>query len=183
VNHLEGHLYAAWLLDRGEELDEPIFPLVALIVSGGHTFLVEMRDHLTYRCSARPSTMPRGGFDKVGRLLGLVSRRPSIQRRPRPRPATTRAFPGPGSATATTSRFPAEDRRRRTADERGPGRAAVERPGRAPLGRHHRELAWGFQDSVVDVLTTKTVRRPAVGARSIVLAAASPRTVRSEPPR
>jgi hypothetical protein len=50
VNHLEGHLYAAWLLDP-DELERPVppFPLVALVVSGGHTFLVEMRDHLTYR--------------------------------------------------------------------------------------------------------------------------------------
>ncbi len=47
VNHLEGHVYAAWLLDPGQdELPEPVFPLVALVVSGGHTFLVEMRDHL-----------------------------------------------------------------------------------------------------------------------------------------
>ena len=40
VNHLEGHLYAAWLLDPGEpERPVPPFPLVALVVSGGHTFL------------------------------------------------------------------------------------------------------------------------------------------------
>ena len=50
VNHLEGHVYAGWLLDPGEDEHEgPPFPLVALVVSGGHTFLVEMRDHLTYR--------------------------------------------------------------------------------------------------------------------------------------
>ena len=45
VNHLEGHIYAAWLVDPGEaDRPEPEFPLVALVVSGGHTFLVEMRD-------------------------------------------------------------------------------------------------------------------------------------------
>src|SRR4029077_14980921 len=49
VNHLEGHVYAAWLADPGTDPAEPIFPLVALVVSGGHTFLVEMRDHLEYR--------------------------------------------------------------------------------------------------------------------------------------
>ena len=52
VNHLEGHVYAAWLADAGAAgggPEEPVFPLVALVVSGGHTFLVEMRDHLTYR--------------------------------------------------------------------------------------------------------------------------------------
>ena len=55
VNHLEGHLYAAWLNDgaNGGEGPEPIFPLVALIVSGGHTFLVEMPDHLFARCDQR----------------------------------------------------------------------------------------------------------------------------------
>ena len=46
VNHLEGHVYAAWLRDPGQaEQPEPVFPLVALVVSGGHTFLVEMHDH------------------------------------------------------------------------------------------------------------------------------------------
>ena len=39
VNHLEGHLYAAWLTDPGEDdREEPVFPLVALIVSGGVRF-------------------------------------------------------------------------------------------------------------------------------------------------
>jgi len=72
VNHLEGHLYAAWLLDPGEERDEPIFPLVALIVSGGHTFLVEMRDHLTYRLLGETVDDAAGeAFDKGARLLGL----------------------------------------------------------------------------------------------------------------
>ena len=42
VNHLEGHVYAGWLLDPGEaERPAPAFPIVALVVSGGHTFLVE----------------------------------------------------------------------------------------------------------------------------------------------
>ena len=50
VNHLEGHVYAAWLHDPSEDdRPDPVFPLVALVVSGGHTFLAEMRDHLTYR--------------------------------------------------------------------------------------------------------------------------------------
>ena len=49
-----------------------MFPLVALIVSGGHTFLVEMRDHLTYRLLGQTVDDAAGeAFDKVGRLLGL----------------------------------------------------------------------------------------------------------------
>ena len=73
VNHLEGHLYAAWLLDPDEpERPEPAFPLVALVVSGGHTFLVEMRDHLEYRLLGETVDDAAGeAFDKAGRLLGL----------------------------------------------------------------------------------------------------------------
>ena len=40
INHLEAHIYANWL---GPET--PVFPLVALIVSGGHTDLILMKDH------------------------------------------------------------------------------------------------------------------------------------------
>ena len=73
VNHLEGHLYAAWLLDPDEpERPAPPFPLVALVVSGGHTFLVEMRDHLAYRLLGETVDDAAGeAFDKAGRLLGL----------------------------------------------------------------------------------------------------------------
>ena len=85
VNHLEGHVYAAWLLDPGEDeasRPEPVFPLVALVVSGGHTFLVEMRDHLTYRLLGTTVDDAAGeAFDKVGRLLGLgYPGGPAIQR-------------------------------------------------------------------------------------------------------
>ena len=73
VNHLEGHVYAGWLADPGEaEREVPPFPLVALVVSGGHTFLVEMRDHLEYRLLGTTVDDAAGeAFDKVGRLLGL----------------------------------------------------------------------------------------------------------------
>src|ERR1700693_6028455 len=83
VNHLEGHVYAAWLHDSaGDEREDPIFPLVALVVSGGHTFLVEMRDHLTYRLLGSTLDDAAGeAFDKVGRLLGLgYPRGPAIGR-------------------------------------------------------------------------------------------------------
>ncbi len=85
VNHLEGHVYAGWLLDPGEDdaaRQEPIFPLVALVVSGGHTFLAEMRDHLTYRLLGTTVDDAAGeAFDKVGRLLGLgYPGGPAIQR-------------------------------------------------------------------------------------------------------
>ena len=73
VNHLEGHIYAAWLLDPDEaEKPAPEFPLVAMVVSGGHTFIVEMQDHLRYRLLGQTVDDAAGeAFDKVGRLLGL----------------------------------------------------------------------------------------------------------------
>ena len=73
VNHLEGHVYAAWLHDApDDDRPDPVFPLVALVVSGGHTFLAEMRDHLTYRLLGTTLDDAAGeAFDKVGRLLGL----------------------------------------------------------------------------------------------------------------
>jgi N6-L-threonylcarbamoyladenine synthase len=76
VNHLEGHLYSAWLYktngDDGEIPPEPEFPLLTLIVSGGHTELVLMRDHLTYeRLGGTLDDAAGEAFDKVARLLGL----------------------------------------------------------------------------------------------------------------
>lgn len=75
VNHLEGHLYSAWLYkaDNGDYIPpEPAFPLLTLIVSGGHTELVLMHDHLTYeRLGGTLDDAAGEAFDKVARLLGL----------------------------------------------------------------------------------------------------------------
>ena len=68
VNHLEGHLYAAWLLSD----DEPAFPLLGLIVSGAHTSLALMTGHGSYQMLGRTIDDAAGeAFDKVARLLGL----------------------------------------------------------------------------------------------------------------
>jgi N6-L-threonylcarbamoyladenine synthase len=73
VNHLEGHIHAAWLLDREETGPSPAFPAVALVVSGGHTLLVEMRGPIEYRLLGRTVDDAAGeAFDKVGRMLGLA---------------------------------------------------------------------------------------------------------------
>ncbi|MGD8622005.1 MAG: tRNA (adenosine(37)-N6)-threonylcarbamoyltransferase complex transferase subunit TsaD, partial [Anaerolineales bacterium] len=69
INHLEAHLYSIWLV---EDQPEPEFPLLALIVSGGHTELVLMTDHLTYqRLGGTLDDAAGEAFDKVARLLGL----------------------------------------------------------------------------------------------------------------
>jgi N6-L-threonylcarbamoyladenine synthase len=67
VNHLEGHIYANWLTGATIE-----FPTVCLIVSGAHSDLVLMTDHLTYQILGRTRDDAAGeAFDKVARLLGL----------------------------------------------------------------------------------------------------------------
>ena len=83
VNHLEAHIYSAWLHDAdGAPPAEPQFPLLALIVSGGHTELVLMGDHLQYRSLGSTLDDAAGeAFDKVARLLGLeYPGGPAIQR-------------------------------------------------------------------------------------------------------
>ena len=67
VNHMEAHLYAAFLEDPTLE-----FPLVVLLVSGGHTMLIEMRNHGEYRLLGQTIDDAAGeAFDKVARFLGL----------------------------------------------------------------------------------------------------------------
>lgn len=72
VNHLEGHIYANWLLTGPEPTPPPALPTLALIVSGGHTELVLVRDHGAYwRLGGTLDDAAGEAFDKVARLLGL----------------------------------------------------------------------------------------------------------------
>ena len=175
VNHLEGHVYAGWLLDPGEaEHDLPPFPLVALVVSGGHTFLVEMRDHLTYRLLGTTVDDAAGeAFDKVGRLLGLgYPGGPAISKAADAAVERNRVFPRAwmgDSYDLSFSGLKTAARRiiaQARADEGLPADAREGSLSDAAVA----ELAWGFQDAVVDVLTVKTLRAAeATGARGIVL--------------
>jgi len=80
INHLEAHIYSAWLdwplnpESNGEPGMKvaPRFPLLALIVSGGHTELILVEDHLKYRRLGGTLDDAAGeAFDKIARLLGL----------------------------------------------------------------------------------------------------------------
>ena len=67
VNHIEGHIYANWLTHKHIE-----FPLIGLIVSGGHTALVEMRGHGEYVLLGQTQDDAVGeAYDKVARAMGL----------------------------------------------------------------------------------------------------------------
>ncbi|HEY6304356.1 MAG TPA: tRNA (adenosine(37)-N6)-threonylcarbamoyltransferase complex transferase subunit TsaD [Terriglobales bacterium] len=75
VNHLEGHIHAVLLEQRLEENGVLHFPVLALVVSGGHThlYLAQMRENLwTYRNIGHTRDDAAGeAFDKVAKLLGL----------------------------------------------------------------------------------------------------------------
>jgi N6-L-threonylcarbamoyladenine synthase len=152
VNHIEGHIYANWLTDVGaaEPLPpEPPFPLLCLVVSGGHTQLVEMQDHGRYLLLGQTADDAAGeAFDKVGRLLGL-------------------AYPGgPAISAAAESAQPVVRFPRARTDGRydfsfSGLKTAVLREVEAYRARGEPipvdGLAAAFEDAVVDALARKTV--------------------------
>ncbi len=76
VNHLEGHIYSNFIKPKGEESSIPdtakIFPALSLIVSGGHTELVLMKNYGKYELIGETLDDAVGeAFDKAARLLGL----------------------------------------------------------------------------------------------------------------
>jgi N6-L-threonylcarbamoyladenine synthase len=77
INHVEGHVYANFLTDTplsGYTLPvaQPIFPMLALIVSGGHSQLALFRDHFDYTLLGQTQDDAIGeAFDKVAKIIGL----------------------------------------------------------------------------------------------------------------
>ncbi len=69
INHIEGHICSLWLTEDAENIE---FPVVTLVVSGGHTELYLVLDHGRYQYLGGTMDDAAGeAFDKVGRLLGL----------------------------------------------------------------------------------------------------------------
>ena len=175
VNHLEGHIYAAWLLDPDEEEGPaPEFPLVALVVSGGHTFIVEMEDHLSYRLLGQTVDDAAGeAFDKVGRLLGLsYPGGPAIMKAAAGASAHDRRFPRAWMGESYDFSFSGlkTAARHEVAQVLGLPAESRELDGSGLSGTDVAELAWAFQDSVVDVLSSKTLRAAhESGAKTIIL--------------
>lgn len=155
INHLEAHLYSIWLV---EDEPEPLFPLLGLIVSGGHTELVLMHDHLKYkRLGGTLDDAAGEAFDKVARLFGLAyPGGPAIQKVaengdpesykfPRAWLEDTWNFSFSGLKTAVLR----EVRERQPELEAG---VEAPRPG-LPIAN----LAAAFQEAVIDVLVGKTL--------------------------
>ena len=153
VNHLEGHVYSNWLIaDPATPLPEPAFPLIVLIVSGGHTELLLMREHCRYtRLGGTRDDAAGEAFDKVGRQLGLgFPGGPAIQQAAEnydgPGPQLPRAwlrgtydFSFSGLKTAVWHHLESRG---------GLGLGGPDAGARAGI-------AAAFQESVVDVLATK----------------------------
>ncbi len=170
INHLEGHVYANWLEASGAE---PTFPLVALIVSGGHSDLVLNEDHGQYRRLGRTRDDAAGeAFDKVARLLGLgFPGGPLIEREAASgdpgRFTFPRAWLEPESWDFSFSGLKTAVLHQVRALGVDPEQASPEeRRARLPVA----DLAASFQAAVVDVLSTKAARAARVfGASRLAL--------------
>ncbi|MFH1141592.1 MAG: tRNA (adenosine(37)-N6)-threonylcarbamoyltransferase complex transferase subunit TsaD [Chloroflexota bacterium] len=169
INHLEGHIYAAWLQGDDPE-SSPGFPLLCLVASGGHTDLVLMEGHGAYSLLGRTRDDAVGeSFDKAARTLGLgYPGGPAIQRAaqgvvpeerlPRAWLAGSLDFSFSGLKTALLHRAQSHGLTQRGAEEVA---------SREPLVK---DLAAAFQESVVDVLVAKTLEAARrTGARGIIL--------------
>ncbi|MBM3256691.1 MAG: tRNA (adenosine(37)-N6)-threonylcarbamoyltransferase complex transferase subunit TsaD [Candidatus Moranbacteria bacterium] len=74
INHMEAHLYTSWVkaLPRTFSFRDKPFPMLALLISGGHTMLVMVKKHLEYKVLGETLDDAAGeAFDKVARILGL----------------------------------------------------------------------------------------------------------------
>jgi N6-L-threonylcarbamoyladenine synthase len=155
INHMEGHLLSPYFGQPGG-----VRPAVALIVSGGHTMLVEIRARGDYRLLGRTHDDAAGeAFDKVGKLLGLpYPGGPNIDRLAREGNPRAYAFPRSmrdsgdfdfsfsGLKTAVRYLLP-----------------KLETPSLP-------DLCASFQEAVIDVLVTKTIRAAqACGRRAVAV--------------
>ncbi len=155
MNHLEAHLYAAFLEEPELEM-----PLVILLVSGGHTMLVVMEDHLRYRVLGGTVDDAAGeAFDKVARHMDLgYPGGPVIDELAMQGDASAIAFPRAMANDGWDFSFS------------GVKTAVINHVRRHP-DADVRDVAASFQEAVVDVLVDKA-RRAArdVGAKGLCLA-------------
>jgi N6-L-threonylcarbamoyladenine synthase len=154
VNHLEAHLYAAFLDDPSIEL-----PIVVLLVSGGHTMLVEMRAPGRYRLLGQTIDDAAGeAFDKVARFLGLgYPGGPAIERVAADGDPTAIDFPRAMRGDGLDFSFSGL-------------KTAVMNHVRANPDVDTADVAASFQAAVVDVLVRKARLAAAqVGARGLAL--------------
>lgn len=153
VSHLEGHLYSLWLIEN-----EVRFPVLGLIVSGGHTELVLMTGHLQYqRLGGAIDDAAGEAFDKVGRMLGLpYPGGPNVEKAARtgnqsafkfPRAKTDHEYDFSFSGLKTSVLY----QLKRQVPNLRPGEEPL--PDSVPVA----DLAASFQAAAVEALVEKTV--------------------------
>lgn len=154
VNHLEAHLYAGLLDDPTLE-----FPLIVLLVSGGHTMIIEMRGHGDYTVLGRTIDDAAGeAYDKVARFLNLgYPGGPVIDR-----------IAAEGNPHAVE--FPRAMQHEGLDVSFSGLKTAVMNHVRRNPDISNVDIAASFQAAVVDVLCIKTIRAAQqIGAKGIVL--------------
>jgi N6-L-threonylcarbamoyladenine synthase len=208
VNHIEAHIYANWLGDGKSPSASPIshppspmptFPLIALVVSGGHTLLALLEGHGVYRLLGQTRDDAAGeAFDKAARIMGLgFPGGPAIQHAaehapggvtlPRAWLRDSYDFSFSGLKTAVLHQVQGRQNReakvlgikRQEGGNRGLGTGALT-PNPPPpppnsqllaADKYIAQLAFAFQESVVDVLVTKAIDAArSYGATEILLA-------------
>ncbi len=163
INHLEGHVYSLWLTAAEREIE---FPVLVLIVSGGHTELLLMSDHGQYRRLGGTLDDAAGeAFDKVGRMLGLpFPGGPSIERTASQGSATAFDFPRAKLDTSYDFSFSGLKTavlREATVPPSAAARKGTRNADKAPVLRSDlsvSDVAASFQKALVDALVEKTVR-------------------------
>jgi N6-L-threonylcarbamoyladenine synthase len=154
VNHLSGHLYSPFfqVKDKGLKIKD-IFPMISLIVSGGHTILTLMKNAKEYQVLGQTVDDAAGeAFDKVAKLLGLpypggpeisklaIKGKPNAINFPRPMiHSKDYNFSFAGLKTAVL--YYVRDNELKIKDDIGP----------------KADVCASFQQAVVDVLTAKTL--------------------------
>ena len=177
MNHLEGHMYAGWLEDGPTPEDAIGFPMVCLLVSGGHTELVLMQGHGDYELLGSTRDDAAGeAFDKAARVLGLgYPGGPAIQRTAE---LATRVEPLPRAWMRGTLEFSFSGLKTALLNKARDQDVAVGAPrgGDRPkdLNEADKErrnaLAAGFQEAVVEVLVQKTLEAvEQYGAQGIIV--------------
>ena len=159
VNHLEGHIYSNWLKPIREIsnskflISKQIFPALNLIVSGGHTELVLMKNHGQYKIIGETVDDAVGeAFDKVARLLGLgypggpavskIAKKGNPDKYPLPRPMiNSKNYNFSYSGLKTAVLYLIRDLNLKKIDEQTKA-----------------DIVSSFQKSAIDVLVQKTMR-------------------------
>lgn len=172
VNHLKGHIYSNWLtmdslqLTVKDKMGTPKFPLIALIVSGGHTDLVLMKNHGNFKLLGSTLDDAAGeAFDKVARLLGL-------------------GFPGGPEIEKMAKKFKVHSSQSMVKFPRsminsedfnfsfsGIKTAVLNTINNKSIkAEGYSSVAFEFQEAVSDVLVTKTINAAKIiGAKSIIV--------------